>query len=150
MLLYPGAGPAAPDALDAAFLLLKKASKTMRLSVIPRVKICCISSLEEARMAIRHGASALGLVSAMPSGPGPISEELIHEIARAAHYCFEHESFEGLIIPTHRKVFWRKSSGHPLRLARVMEGWIKDVTVQWVSGPARQASRQLKQVPADG
>lgn len=32
-------------------------------------------------MAIRHGASALGLVSEMPSGPGVISEELIAEIA---------------------------------------------------------------------
>lgn len=31
-------------------------------------------------MAIRHGASALGFVSAMPSGPGPIPEELITEI----------------------------------------------------------------------
>ena len=51
-------------------------------NVTPRVKICCISSLAEARTAIRHGASALGLVSAMPSGPGPISEELIREIAR--------------------------------------------------------------------
>ena len=47
----------------------------------PRVKICCISSLEEARTAIAHGASALGLVSAMPSGPGPIPENLIREIA---------------------------------------------------------------------
>ncbi|MEK7727307.1 MAG: phosphoribosylanthranilate isomerase, partial [candidate division KSB1 bacterium] len=28
-----------------------------------RIKICCISSLEEARLAIAHGASALGLVS---------------------------------------------------------------------------------------
>ena len=32
-------------------------------------------------MAIEHGASAIGLVSAMPSGPGPIAEELITEIA---------------------------------------------------------------------
>lgn len=32
-------------------------------------------------MAIEYGASALGLVSAMPSGPGPIPEELITEIA---------------------------------------------------------------------
>ena len=47
----------------------------------PRVKICCIKSVDEARTAIRHGASALGLVSAMPSGPGPIPEELIAEIA---------------------------------------------------------------------
>ena len=43
----------------------------------PRVKICCIASLEEAWMAIRAGASALGLVSAMPSGPGVIAEDAI-------------------------------------------------------------------------
>ncbi len=48
----------------------------------PRTKICCISSIEESQLAIRYGASALGLVSAMPSGPGPIPEELIAEIAR--------------------------------------------------------------------
>lgn len=47
----------------------------------PRVKICCISSLDEARLAIKYGASAVGLVSAMPSGPGVIQEELITEIA---------------------------------------------------------------------
>lgn len=47
----------------------------------PRVKICCIASVAEAWMAIEHGASAVGLVSAMPSGPGPIPEELIAEIA---------------------------------------------------------------------
>jgi phosphoribosylanthranilate isomerase len=46
----------------------------------PRVKICCISSIEEAQMAIRFGASAIGLVSEMPSGPGVISEELIRDI----------------------------------------------------------------------
>ena len=32
-------------------------------------------------MAIEAGASAIGLVSAMPSGPGPIHEDLIAEIA---------------------------------------------------------------------
>lgn len=32
-------------------------------------------------MAIRHGASAIGLVSEMPSGPGVISEDLIANIA---------------------------------------------------------------------
>ena len=44
------------------------------------IKICCISSIEEAALAVKHGAWALGLVSAMPSGPGPISEDLIAEI----------------------------------------------------------------------
>lgn len=46
-----------------------------------RVKICCISSIEEAALAVRHGASALGLVAEMPSGPGVISEACIAEIA---------------------------------------------------------------------
>ncbi len=46
-----------------------------------RVKICCIASREEARTAIRFGASALGLVSEMPSGPGVIPEDTIREIA---------------------------------------------------------------------
>jgi phosphoribosylanthranilate isomerase len=47
----------------------------------PRIKICCIASVEEAWMAIAAGASALGLVSRMPSGPGVIPEERIVEIA---------------------------------------------------------------------
>ena len=47
----------------------------------PRVKICCIASVEEMQMAVAYGASAVGLVSAMPSGPGPIPEEAIAEIA---------------------------------------------------------------------
>lgn len=48
-----------------------------------RVKVCCIGSIQEARLAIDCGASALGLVSQMPSGPGVIPDELIAEIARA-------------------------------------------------------------------
>jgi len=47
----------------------------------PRIKICCIASVEEAWVAIDAGANAIGLVSAMPSGPGPIPEDLIAEIA---------------------------------------------------------------------
>ncbi len=47
----------------------------------PRVKICCIGSVEEAALAVEAGAAALGLVSHMPSGPGVISDELIAEIA---------------------------------------------------------------------
>jgi phosphoribosylanthranilate isomerase len=46
-----------------------------------RVKICCIASVEEAQLAIAHGASAVGLVSRMPSGPGVIAEDLIADIA---------------------------------------------------------------------
>jgi phosphoribosylanthranilate isomerase len=45
-----------------------------------RIKICCISSIEEARLAIEYGANALGFVSAMPSGAGIIDEKLIPQI----------------------------------------------------------------------
>lgn len=50
-----------------------------------RIKICCISSLHEAALAIAHGADALGLVGRMPSGPGPIPDWLISEIVRTIH-----------------------------------------------------------------
>jgi phosphoribosylanthranilate isomerase len=46
------------------------------------VKICCISSIEEANLAMQFGASAIGLVGRMPSGPGVIDDELIHKIAK--------------------------------------------------------------------
>ncbi|MEO1430049.1 MAG: hypothetical protein AAFV71_13495 [Cyanobacteria bacterium J06633_8] len=52
----------------------------MQPTLKPIIKICCISSIEEAWTAINYGASALGFVSHMPSGPGIISEELIAKI----------------------------------------------------------------------
>lgn len=48
-----------------------------------RFKICCIQDEVEARLAIELGASAIGLVSRMPSGPGPISIEQIATIVRS-------------------------------------------------------------------
>ncbi|HOB84135.1 MAG TPA: phosphoribosylanthranilate isomerase [Bacteroidales bacterium] len=47
-----------------------------------RIKICCISSVSEAQTAIESGADAIGLVAKMPSGPGPIPDELIKKIAQ--------------------------------------------------------------------
>lgn len=47
-----------------------------------KVKICCISSIREAELAVGCGADALGFVSNMPSGPGVISDEKILEIIR--------------------------------------------------------------------
>jgi phosphoribosylanthranilate isomerase len=75
----------------------------------PRVKICCIASLAEARLAIRYGASALGLVSAMPSGPGPIAEDLIAEIAAAVppgvdSFLLTCEQRADAIVRQHRRV----------------------------------------------
>ncbi len=47
-----------------------------------KVKICCISSISEAALAVSYGADALGFVSNMPSGPGVISDEMILEIIK--------------------------------------------------------------------
>ena len=75
----------------------------------PRIKICCISSLQEAKTAIQYGASALGLVGHMPSGPGVITDELIHTIARqvpppiGTFLLTSETSAEG-IIAHHKKV----------------------------------------------
>jgi phosphoribosylanthranilate isomerase len=51
--------------------------------VATRLKVCCIASVAEAEIALEHGAWAIGLVARMPSGPGPIADELIAEIARS-------------------------------------------------------------------
>jgi phosphoribosylanthranilate isomerase len=48
-----------------------------------RIKICCISNIAEANTAIEFGADAIGLVGKMPSGPGPIPDELIRQIAKS-------------------------------------------------------------------
>src|SRR5690348_15878626 len=53
----------------------------MEPTLIPRVKICCIGSLQEAHTAIRYGAPGLGLVSEMPSGRVIITEATITTIA---------------------------------------------------------------------
>jgi phosphoribosylanthranilate isomerase len=73
-----------------------------------RVKVCCIASEEEAKTAIAFGASALGLVAAMPSGPGPIADELIQRIARSvpppiATFLLTCETRAGAIIAHHRR-----------------------------------------------
>lgn len=76
---------------------------------IPRVKICCIGSVEEARMAVECGAAALGLVGHMPSGPGVISDELIGDIVKTvpppvATFLLTSETDPAAIIAHHKKV----------------------------------------------
>lgn len=75
----------------------------------PRIKICCISSKEEAKIAIDCGADALGLVGHMPSGPGVISDELIKEIAASipppiASFLLTSETSATSIIQHYNKV----------------------------------------------
>jgi phosphoribosylanthranilate isomerase len=46
-----------------------------------RIKVCCIASPEEAALATELGADAVGLVGAMPSGPGVITDGQVAAIA---------------------------------------------------------------------
>lgn len=46
-----------------------------------RIKVCCISSIEEMELAVAAGADALGLVGEMPTGPGVIDDALARQIA---------------------------------------------------------------------
>ena len=76
---------------------------------LPRVKICCISSVEEARLAIEYGASALGLVGHMPSGPGVIDDNAISTIAGTispgvSSFLLTSETAAAGIIAHHRRV----------------------------------------------
>jgi phosphoribosylanthranilate isomerase len=50
------------------------------VSARTRVKICCISSLAEAEMAIAAGADALGMVAASPPGSGAADDATIRAI----------------------------------------------------------------------
>ena len=112
----------------------------------PRVKICCIGTIEEAWLAIEHGASALGLVSEMPSGPGPISEELIAEITSiippsVASFLLTSKQDSGAIIEQQRRttantiqICDRLESGSYSDLKHAMPG-IRLVQVIHVNGP---------------
>ncbi|MBI5838054.1 MAG: phosphoribosylanthranilate isomerase [Candidatus Eisenbacteria bacterium] len=94
-----------------------------------RVKICCIQDVDEAWMAVRAGADALGLVSAMPSGPGVIAEELIREIATA--------------VPPPVATFLLTSKTDPVEIA-AQHGRCGTTAIQLVDRLAPGAHRRLR------
>ena len=126
--------------------VLGKVSEEMRPFSRPRVKICCIASIEEAWLAIEHGASAVGLVSAMPSGPGPIAEELIAEIAAtippgiSSFLLTCHEDVDAIVDQQRRlrvntiQVCDRLPAGSYARLREELPG-VSLVQVVHVTGP---------------
>lgn len=78
--------------------------------MLSKVKICCINSITEAKMAMKYGASAIGLVGRMPSGPGPIDDELIKSIAAKipppiATFLLTCETSAQQIISHHKRTF---------------------------------------------
>ncbi len=112
----------------------------------PRVKICCISTVEEAALAIACGASALGLVSAMPSGPGVIGEDRIAEIAATipppigSFLLTSKQEVEAIVAQQRRcgtnciQLCDRLASGSPEDLKSALPG-ISIVQVIHVTGP---------------
>ena len=75
-----------------------------------KVKICCINSIAEAAMAMGYGADAIGLVGKMPSGPGPIDDDLIRSIAitippPVATFLLTSETAATAIIAHHIRTF---------------------------------------------
>ncbi len=80
-----------------------------KLKMRKRIKICCISSILESKLAIKFGADALGLVSNMPSGPGVISDRLITEIIKTipppiSSFLLTSRINAGGIISQHKKI----------------------------------------------
>ena len=74
-----------------------------------KVKICCISSIAEAKLAVDYGAAAIGLVAKMPSGPGVISDELISAIAKTVPssvdtFLLTSETSYEAIVEHHKRV----------------------------------------------
>ena len=97
-------------------------------------------------MAIKYGAAAVGLVSAMPSGPGPIAEELIAEIAAtvppgvATFLLTCKQDFEAIIDQQRRlrvntiQICDRLQTGSHEQLRKALPG-ISLVQVIHVTGP---------------
>jgi len=81
----------------------------MYKSVSPRVKICCISNVQEAQLAVQYGADALGLVGPMPSGPGTLTDDVIAQIVPSvpppiATFLLTSETKAEAIIAHHKRV----------------------------------------------
>lgn len=98
--------------------------------MVSKVKICCISSVLEASLAIQYGAAAIGLVGQMPSGPGVISDELIRSIAAAT--------------PRHIDTFLLSSETRAEEVIRHHQG-VKTTTIQLVDALENRAYHLIRE-----
>ena len=111
-----------------------------------RLKVCCIQSADEAELAIASGADALGLVGAMPSGPGPIPDERIAAIAKivpppiatflltSKTTANEIASHIRAVQPTAVQIVSHIAPEQAAELAR-LQPWIRRLQVIHVEGP---------------
>ena len=95
----------------------------------PKVKVCCICSIEEAWMAIEQGAAAIGLAGVMPGGPGIISNDLIREIAGQ--------------VPAHIATFFLTSETSADKILRQHE-LTRTNTIQMFDKPDEETYSQLQ------
>lgn len=111
-----------------------------------RVKVCCISGVAEAMLAVQAGADGLGLVGKMPSGPGVIADDVIAHIAGGVPpgvetFLLSSETTAEGLIAHHRRcrttvlqIVDRVEIGVYAELRRGLPG-VKLVQVIHVSGP---------------
>lgn len=59
------------------------------------------------------------------------TSEVFGAWAKAAHYPFDHQTFDGVVVPTRRRVFLRRRDNHPLTAVTLV--WIDIETVRLVS-----------------
>jgi len=98
------------------------------------LKVCCIASIAEAELAVAHGAHALGLVSAMPSGSGVVDDATIREVAAWAH--------------GKARTFLLTSRRDPPAIAEQLAA-LRPETVQLVDALADGAHRELRRLAPD-
>ncbi len=55
--------------------------------------------------------------------------EVVGNWAKAAHYCFDHKNFSGLIVPTKRRVFPRWQNNNSLPIANIVSIDIEDIFI---------------------
>jgi len=59
--------------------------------------------------------------------------EIFSPIAIGSHYCTQHKTVDGFIFPTHRTVFPRLWNGKALRPFKIMDGYLKNISISWKS-----------------
>src|SRR5262249_48949965 len=56
--------------------------------------------------------------------------DVLGSLARAAHYCFDHRNFAGLVVPTRRRVVPRRADGQAWRGPTLVSIDVSDVTAE--------------------
>lgn len=132
----------------------------MKPAARPRVKVCCIASLAKAELAAELGADALGLVSAMPSGPGVIAEDVIAQVAArvpppVATFLLTSLVEPGAIVEQQRRLrattlqLVDRTTAATRRAVREALPGVRIVQVVHVTGPASLDEALLAQEASD-